>query len=165
MRIKNTAVTIKILAWLELIGGVYGLGLMVWLLLLTDAINGPILLIFLTGLSLFIFSIVSGRYLLSKNNLKLGLILTAINFCLQIVSFQFAGYGFTYSTGINLMIGAENGFKIGFGLINSLFQMSINTNNLDFILKINIIAIIIIWLVADIYDELFKQKDEIIALD
>lgn len=159
-RIKNTAVTTKILGWLQIIGGIYGLGLIVWLLQKTQTINGPVLLIFLTGLSLFIFSIVSGRYLLSKVNLKLGLILTAINFTLQLVTFEINGNGFAYCSGINLMIGIENGFKIGFGLVNSVFNMSLNTDDTDFILKLNIGAIFIIWLVADIYDEIFKQKTD-----
>lgn len=160
MRIKNTAITTMILSWIQIIGGIYGLGLIVWLLLKTETINGPILLIFLTGLSLFIFSIVTGRYLLSKSNLKLGLILSLINFCLQLFEFKINGYGFAYCSGINLMIGAENGFKVGFGLINSTFSMFLNTDDADFVFKINIVAVFLIWLIADIYDEIFKSKNE-----
>ena len=160
MRIKNTAITTKIISWIQIIGGIYGLGLIAWLLLKTQTITGPILLIFLTGLSLFIFSIISGRYLLSKSNLKLGLILTLINFCLQLVDFKIHGYGFTYCAGINLMIGVENGFKIGFGLINSIFNMSINTDDTNFVLKLNIASVFIIWLLADIYDEIFSKRDD-----
>lgn len=158
MRIKNTAITTKILSWVQIIGGIYGLGLIVWLLLKTQTINGPILLIFLTGLSLFIFSIVSGRYLLNSSKLKLGLILTLINFCLQLVDFKVNGYGLTYCAGINLTIGVDNGFKLGFGLINSIFNMSINSDDAEFVLKLNISAIFIIWLTSDIYDEIFGKR-------
>jgi hypothetical protein len=57
LRIKNTELTLKIISWLQIIGGIIGIGLIIYSLLNTGELNGPLLFIFLTGISLFIFSI------------------------------------------------------------------------------------------------------------
>ena len=148
-RIKNTDITIKVIGWLQILGGILGFVTIGKLLLRTDTINGPVLLLFLIGISLFIFSISSGRYILSKSNLKLGLILSLINFCLQLLNIEISGYGLSYSLGFNLLIGIDNGFKVHLGLIDTIFSMAINSKDTDFIVKVNVVAIIAIWTIAD----------------
>ncbi|MBS2101222.1 hypothetical protein [Carboxylicivirga linearis] len=159
-RIKNTKITTSIISWIEIIGGIAGIGLLIRLLMRTQTINGPILLILLIGIFLSVFSIVSGRYLAAQKTVKLGLILSVINFFLQLVSFKIGGYAYEFTSGINLLVGFENALKFNFGIITSTFNMSINTDDPDFAIKINVIAIIIIWLLADIFDELFLKKAE-----
>ena len=163
IRIKNTKITTIIIGWIQIIGGIYGIGLMSRLMLQqNNPINGAVLLIVLLGLSLFIFSIYSGRYLLNSNKIKLGIILSLINFVLQVVNFRFSGYSLTYSSGIDLIVGVNNGFNFEFGIIRSLFSSSINTDNKDFALSINLASLLIIWILVDIYDELFDNKEHVI---
>ena len=59
LRIKNTEITTKIISWIQIIGGIYGIGLISWLMLQkNDSINGAILFIFLLGLqSFYIFNL------------------------------------------------------------------------------------------------------------
>ena len=88
----------------------------------------------------------------------MGIILSIINFLFQIVNFQINGYGLSYCSGINLLLGIDQGFKFHIGLITSIFSSSINTDDKEFIFKLNIVAILIIWVLADIYDERFNKK-------
>jgi hypothetical protein len=157
--LKNLKITLIIIGTIQIIGGITGLGLIAWLLLKTGSITGPVLLIYLVGLSLFIFSIYCGRSLFSKTGLKLGLVLSMINMLLQIIHFQINGNGITYSSGINLAVGLENAFKIDFGLITSVFQMSIGTDDTTTIFKVNLAAIFLIWILLDIYFFNFKNID------
>jgi len=48
LRIKSTNLTVKIIGWLQIIGGIAGIGLMAYLMLNTGEINGALLLIFQT---------------------------------------------------------------------------------------------------------------------
>jgi hypothetical protein len=157
--IKNTKVTTKIIGWIQILGGITGLGLIAWLLLKTGEITGPLLLIFIVGLSLFIFSIYSGSVLLTKDKLKLGLILSMINVLLQLVHFRFNGSGLTYSSGFDLSVGYDNGLKLSFEFITSLFQMSINSDEVSLMLKLNLVAVLLLWILADIFDYKFSKKN------
>src|SRR5208337_3826431 len=120
-----------------------------------------VLLIFLIGIFLFILSICSGRYLLFKSSFKLGLILSIINFALQIASFQIKGFGFGYNSGIELTAGFEHNFKFSASIITSQFNMLLNSESADSIFKINFAAIFLIWVLADIYDENFNKTDSV----
>lgn len=156
--LKNLKITMIIIGSIQIIGGITGLGLIAWLLLRTGNITGPVLLIYIVGLTLFIFSIYCGRLLFGKTGLKLGLVLSIINMLLQIIQFQINGNGITYSSGINLAIGLENAFKIDFGIITSIFQMSIGADDAVTIFKVNLAAVFLIWILLDVY--FFKNKDE-----
>jgi hypothetical protein len=133
---------------------------MMWLLSKTQTINGPTLLVFLVGFSLFIFSICSGRYLLSKEKLKLGIWLSIINFLFQAFYFEFDGFGLSYGSGFAILVGFGDGLlKFNANLITSNFSMSLFASTESYLIQINIVAILIIWILADIYDERFKQTD------
>ena len=159
LRIKNTGLTIKIISWLQIVGGVTGLGLVAYLLLNTGTINGPVLLIFLTGLGLFSYSIYSGKRLLTDDNKKTGIILSIINQALQIVQWSMFGYAFVYSAGAELTIGLqETTFKFNISALISSFQMSIKSDS-EFLFKINVIAILVIYVLVDILNELTDNAD------
>ena len=159
LRIKNTGLTIKIISWLQIVGGVTGLGLVAYLLLNTGTINGPVLLIFLTGLGLFSYSIYSGKRLLTDDNKKTGIILSIINQALQIVQWSMFGYAFVYSAGAELTIGLqETTFKFNISALLSSFQMSIKSDS-EFLFKINVIAILVIYVLVDILNELTDNAD------
>lgn len=64
---KKSNIKLKILAWYQIIGGIAGLLITIWLLARTGQINGLILLILLFASGLYVFSIYCGRLLLTIN--------------------------------------------------------------------------------------------------
>lgn len=120
----------------------------------TGEVNGAILLIFLIGLALFIFSIYTGRQLLNKETLKYGIVLSIINQIFQIIQFKMAGYGFSFSSGGELLVGFSNNIKFDFAIINSSFNMSINTDSSEFVFMVNFLAIFFLIVLFDIWEEL-----------
>jgi hypothetical protein len=154
--LKNLNVTLKVIGWLQIIGGITGLGLMAYLLLQTAAINGALLLIFLTGISLYIFSMHCGILMLSPTTRKKGIILSAINQALQFIQWRIVGYGICYSSALNLSVGL-NGSTLGFkfDIVTSSFSMGINSDD-PFLLEINIVPILIFIVPVRAYEELKK---------
>ncbi len=158
LRIKNTTLTLQAISWLQIVGGITGLGLLAYLMLQTGTINGSILLIFLIGIGLFSYSIYSGNRLLSDEKKENGIILSIINQVLQIVQWSILGYGLSYSSGVELTIGLKNmTLNFNFSVINSTFKMAINSDN-EFFIKINLIAVLVIFALADIKKELKDQS-------
>lgn len=154
LRIKNTDTTIKLISWIQILGGILGLGVMGYLLLQTGTINGPILLIFIIGIGLFSFCIYSGKRLLKDTEKTTALILSIINQVLQIFQWGIFGFAFAYSSGLELTVGFSGGsFKFDFSILTSNFQMTIWGDG-DFLFKVNIIAILLIFCLADILNEL-----------
>ncbi|KAA5821202.1 hypothetical protein FPF71_17005 [Algibacter amylolyticus] len=161
LRIKSTNLTLKIISWIQLIGGITGIGLMAYLMLNTGELSGAILLIFLSGLALFIFSIYAGKRLLCERTKKAGIILSVINQILQIIQFDISGNGLSYSSGIEFLVGIKNNMlSFDFGIIKSSFNMSINTDSTDFEFIINFAAIILIIVLLDIWKE-FREENKI----
>ena len=160
LRIKSTPLTLKIISWLQIIGGVTGLGLMAYLMLQTGEINGPILMIFLIGLTLFSYSIYSGKRLLTDSEKGTAIILSIINQAMQLLQWSLFGYGLSYSSGAELALGIEGlSFKFNFSAIVSTFKMAINTNDEEFI-KVNLVAIFVIFVLVDIMKESKEESEE-----
>ncbi|MNX88173.1 hypothetical protein D3C86_1201330 [compost metagenome] len=138
---------VNIAGWLQIIGGVVGLGLIAYLLLQTEIINGALLLIFLTGIGLFLFSIYAGKLLCFDEVKNKGLVLTFINQLLQLLQWNVMGYGISYSAGPAVIIGVKE-FAITFnaGLFSN-FSMSIRSDSPSFI-SINLIPLVIIIFLA-----------------
>lgn len=160
LRIKSTKLTIKLISWLQIVGGITGLGLIAYLMLNLGAINGVILLIICVGLGLFSYSIYTGKTLLRDSNKRIGVILSIINQSLQIFQGSILGYTFVYGSGANFSLGYESStFTFNFSVIESTFQMSINTDD-DFFVGINLIAVFLLVVLVDIWDELNENKLE-----
>lgn len=154
LRIKNTAITLRVFSWLQVIGGITGLWLMTSLMLQTGPINGPILLIVLIGLALFSYSIYCGKRLLTDENKIPAVIHSTINQFLQLFQWSMFGYGLSYSSGAELTLGVQ-GFEVNFNfaVIVSTFKMAINSND-DFFIKINLISVLVIIVLVDMLNEL-----------
>ncbi|HYG38633.1 MAG TPA: hypothetical protein VD908_08445 [Cytophagales bacterium] len=160
IRIKNTSLTLKIISWLQIIGGVTGIWLMAYLMLQTETITGPLLLIFLIGLGLFTYSIYSGGRLLKDSDKSTGIILSIINQIFQLFQWSMFGFGLSYSSGAELVLGIEGvSFNFNFAAVMSNFNMSINNDN-GFFIKINLLAVFIIIMLVDILAELKEKKQE-----
>lgn len=140
---KKTDLVLKGISWLQIIGGITGLILIGNLLLQTGTLSGPLLLIILIGISLFIYSIYAGRKLF-KGNQKNGIILSVINQILQLFQWSLFGYGLSYSSGAQISIGLK-GLKVvaDFSVFVSKFEMYINSSK-DVYVKVNIIAVLLI---------------------
>jgi hypothetical protein len=160
LRIKSTTLTLQIISWLQIVGGVTGLGLVAYLMLQTGTINGGLLLIFLVGLALFSYSIYSGKRLLTDNDKRTGIILSIINQVMQIFQWTMFGYGLTYSSGAEIALGIQGlEFKFNFAALISSFNMSINTDD-EFFIKINLIAVLLIFVLVDILNEMKDTRGE-----
>ena len=157
-RIKNTNLTIQIISWLQIIGGINGLGLMGYIMLQTGTITGGVLLILLIGVGLFGYSIYSGKRLLTNNKKESAIILSIINYSLQLLQWKLLGYGLTFGSGAELTIGIkERSFTFNFSAFFSSFNMSINSDT-EFYLKVNLVAILIIITLFDILREFKATK-------
>jgi hypothetical protein len=160
LRIKNTTLTIKIISWLQIGGGITGLLMMAYLMLQTGTINGGMLFILLTGIGLFWYSIYSGKRLLTDIEKATALILSIVNYSIQVVQWSISGYGISYNSGIEATLGIEGMMiKFNFAVFFTTFKMFISSADESFI-KINFVAILIIIVLVDIIKELKNKSEE-----
>ena len=141
---SKSKIKLKILGWYQIVGGIIGILMTVWLLAHTGQINGLMLLLLLIAFGLYGFSIYCGR-LLFKDYAQ-GLKLSVINQAIQIIHFAMLGYAYQYISGLMFEIGLSK--KPGFNLIfnfnfalSSTWQLSVGTSDRSFILAINLMAI------------------------
>lgn len=154
LRIRDTELTLKVSSWLQIVGGIIGIGLLCNLMLQTGTINGAILLIFLAGLALFSYSIYCGKRLLTDQSKRNGVILSIINYAVQIFQWNVLGFGLSYSTGMEIVLGVEGGLNFKFNLsLFSTFKMAINTGD-DMFIKVNLFALLMVFVLADILSEI-----------
>jgi hypothetical protein len=125
----------------------------------TGTITGVVLLLLLFGLALFSYSIYAGKRLLTDEAKDVSVILSLINFALQLFQWKLLGYGLSYSSGIDLVLGFEGlNFKASVSAIVATFNMSINSGN-NFYIKVNLAAVLIVVVLADILKELKEKKE------
>jgi hypothetical protein len=161
LRIKSTTLTMKIIGWFQIVGGVLGLAAVASLMLNTGEVSGGLLLIFLIGTSLFIFSIYAGRHLLITDNPAFGLIMSLINQSFQLFQWKILGWGMLYAAGTQFSVGVgtkvdegSKGFLVNFNFksLYSEFEFAIMSGD-DFRLRINLVALLILIVLADILKE------------
>lgn len=143
---KQSRIKLKVLAWYQIIGGIMGILVTIWLVAQLGQINGLILLILLFATSLYVFSIYCGRLLLTDKYLT-GFKLTIINQVIQIPQFAMLGYAFWYVSGCMVTIGinVDHGFGFDFNFhIMSTYQISVATSETTFKLAINLFAIYLV---------------------
>ena len=133
MKIKNeikSFVLIKIIPIIEIIGGGWGIILLANILIKTGEIYGVVLFIFISGFSLFAFSVFAGKRLL-KNDLS-GYIYSFINLALQVIQISGGNYKYSYTAFPAVLIGFSEG-KLSFSLaILPSFNMAINSSSQHF---------------------------------
>jgi len=140
---SRSKLKLKIFGWYQIIGGIAGLLITIWVLAHTGQINGLILSLILVAFGLYGFSIYCGRLLLTDNYFR-GLSLSIINQALQIIHFAMLGYAYQYASGVMFELGmvANHGLKLNFNFtLNSVWQLSIGTTEKPFILAVNLVAI------------------------
>jgi hypothetical protein len=166
LRIKSTKTTVFILGIYQIIGAILGFYLIAWLLLQTQEINGILLLIYFIAIGLYGLSFKAGTVLVRKDYRR-GLILSMINQFFQVIAIGFGGYKFDFFSGAKFITGLNftNGFliKFDFGL-TSQFNMSWNSGR-EYFIYINLLAIFLIYVIMDIYEELFKKTKKLETIE
>lgn len=140
--VRNSIIVLQTISYLQIIGGITGLVLIWNLLLQTGAVNGPLLLIFLTGIGLFLFSIYCGKVLIGSNKRK-GIIYSLVNQGLQLFQWSAFGYGISYSSGARACFGIkELSLTFDFAIVVSSFDMYLNSGEQLYV-KVNMVAVFV----------------------
>lgn len=158
INIKNQKLALQLIGWLQCVGGIFGFGLLAYLMLNTGAISGAILLIFCVGILLFGYSTYCGKRLIFDQEKTGAIIVSIINHFLQLIQWSMLGYGLTYTSGVGITAGINKGpFHFTVGATTSNFNMSINSD-IEFVFKINLLALFIILVLLNILEEIKKAK-------
>lgn len=154
LRLKNTRTTLTLIAIIQIIGGLLGFISTALFLIQSKNIDFN----YIIPLFLFGFSLYSGILLLQNNKIEKGLILSSVLQIIQIVSFSFSNYIYSFCSGLKLSVGIKENLSpiLSLAFIKSQFSLSVSGKT-SFI-EINIIAIIILLILIDIY----KEKTSII---
>ncbi|MGN6439654.1 MAG: hypothetical protein ACTHMM_24215 [Agriterribacter sp.] len=141
----------------QIAGGAIGVLYILWALIRSFIISGPAAVIYILFVALYGFSILCGVKCIffKKDALQYSL----INQLMQVVHFSVAGFGFTYMAGFHVSVTIDLTSDIMFGLNASIsnIELTINGDNEQTLLGINIVAI---WLVYWIDKLMRKAKDE-----
>ena len=144
----------------QIAGGAIGVFLILWGLLNSQQLAGPIILIYLIMLLFFAFSIYCGILCLKKNNG--ALILSLINQILQVIGFAMVGFAFQYAAGVYLTAGLDltESFNFTFGAGLSKFNFNINNEPQRLEVTFNFIALGLIILIERIKKEIKEERDK-----
>jgi hypothetical protein len=154
---KKITTRLTVLGIYQVIGGIAGLGLLVWLILKLNTIPDVFLPLLISAFALYFYSIYCGYLLLKKK--KSGLKHSLINQCLQLISFAIAGYAFQYFSGIYLTIGIDitQSFLVNFGFGVSSWQTDINTDSRLLQVNFNLVAFCLVIFITRIKTEMAQS--------
>ncbi|TYZ07410.1 hypothetical protein FY528_15210 [Hymenobacter lutimineralis] len=143
--------TLKWLAYYQIIGGVLGIGLMFWLMVLSGYLTGGSLLALAVGFGLHSYSIYCGQQLL-KGHTEKGLQLSMLNQALQVISFSVVGFGLEYVAGVSVLLGADftAETKSIISASVSSYQVNFNSSGEETRLSVNLVALYIMRTIAAI---------------
>jgi hypothetical protein len=135
---------LKVLSYYQIVGGIIGLGLTIWLTTTIVSFHWLLLLLFLIAVLLYAFSIYCGFMLLK--NIELGLKFSKINQLFQVIHFSILGYAFKYISGIHFSIGLAltESLNFQFDLSFSSWEITINDDDLSIIISLNLVALFLI---------------------
>lgn len=152
---KKLINSLKLLAYYEIIGGLIGLAILIYLILITSSIQLPLIVFLAIGTPLFALSIISGQQLL-KENPRRGLNLSTATQYLQIISFAIHGYSFMFVSGFMLSAGIDmtDSLKMSGSFSLSELRINYNLHNELLFFKLNIVAVIILIVIGKIKSEL-----------
>ena len=159
-RIQNK---LSIFGYYQILGGIIGLGLLIWLLLNLTSFYSLLLIIIVPAFILFSFSIYCGILLLKKP--KVGIKLSLINQCLQLFSFSLGGYTYLYFSGLYFTVGLDltesMNFLFNFGV--SSWTLNINTNSPAIELKFNLVAFYLVIAIQKLRKQIeFEENNRLI---
>ncbi|AKD05812.1 hypothetical protein POKO110462_08230 [Pontibacter korlensis] len=151
----NTKNQIKAIAFYQIIGGLLGIALTVWVMFRGEMVITQQTLRFgiFAGL-LYVFSILCGRLLFRKP--KRGLRMSLINQVLQVFYFSFGAYGFQYVAGLRIGVGFDmvGNWLFKFRLALSSFHFSLDTNLGQKFIGINLLALFLVFCIERLQEKL-----------
>jgi hypothetical protein len=142
---KNVKKQMLVAGYYQIIGGIIGLGLLIWTLINLDSFQPVLLVIFLPAFLLFFFSVYCG-YLLVSGKISGGR-LSINNQFLQLFSFAFGRYAYQYLSGLGFTIGFDltDSFNFIFYFGISSWKLNFNTDSPLIQLEFNLIALYVIF--------------------
>src|SRR6266498_2281124 len=155
LRIKDNQTTLLIIGIYQIVGGILGLGLVATILMRMGNVNGPVLLIFLIAIGLYYLSLKSGILIIQNQSQKKGIIFSMVNQIVQFISFAVGGNKYDYVSGIKGRIGFDFTFDLG---LNSTFNFSINADDAEYFMYVNVFAILVFIVLIDILKEKRNEK-------
>lgn len=155
---KQTIYQIRTIAVYQIIGGLLGIALTVWVTYSAEMVITPLILrmgLFAGGL--YVFSIVCGRMLFL--NPKRGLKVSLVNQVLQVLYFSFGAYGYQYVAGLRVGIGMDmlESWIFKFRLALSSYSFNLGTDLGQKFIGVNLMALFLIFWIERLLD---KVKDE-----
>jgi hypothetical protein len=151
---------IQALAIYQLLGGIRGLWISMFLLSINGMASWLLFLYIPLVVALYGYSIYCGIILFTDE--EKGLKHSKINQCLQVVYFTAFGYGYQYTSGFFLSIGIDwtDAMILKFNLGLSSFYLNVNTGLPDLLLSINFVAVFLIVFIDRIKLQLKKYTTE-----
>jgi hypothetical protein len=162
---KQRKTRLELLGWYQIVGGIAGVLVTLWILSKTEQITWVIALLFLLAFALYSFSIYCGKLLLGAQYSR-GLSLSILNQVPQIVSFAFIGYAYQYNAGAAVELALSYGsgtvssglnFGVDFGMMPK-WLFSIASDDLSFKLSVNLLAIYLIYFIDKLREALLHEK-------
>lgn len=144
---------------LEIVGGITGLGLIIWLMLQGTETNTFVLLILLIAIGFYVYSIFAGLELFKK--LENGILHSRILQYIQIPAFSFGLLTYIMTSGGYFLLGFNFTAKtitLNFALIASKFQLNILSPGESNFFSINILAIIVLFILEKAFRNINKQS-------
>lgn len=142
---KGIIKKLKALAIYQIVGGIMGLIITILLIIRFPVFTPFIIVLFIIGFCLYIFSLVCGWLL--WNQYSAGVQCSLINQYLQIVQFAIGGWAYTYISGAYFSLGVDLTYTyrilIDFGLI-STWQLTAFDPSQTVQLSFNFVAILLI---------------------
>ena len=163
--LKSKRNILKAVGIIEIIGGLSGIGLIIWLLLQGFQTNSKLILVFLFLLAFYGFSIFAGIELFKKKEKSINYSRVLQYF--QIFAISFGGVTYLLSSGGNLFVGynlTKNTFEFNFSILASEFQIDIFSSDNNSFVYLNLWAIILLNFIENstkkINTEIEKEKKE-----
>ncbi|RVU01651.1 hypothetical protein EOD41_06735 [Mucilaginibacter limnophilus] len=159
---NNLLNKVKFLAWYQILGGLLGLGITIYIIAGLEKLSGLMFLVIIVPLLLYSLSIYCGKLLLSVNY-NLGFKLTIINQALQVLCFMLFGYAFMYVSGAMLLITVSSGDGVVFGFnfsIISTWQINFRTSDTTAKLGVNLVAIFMLYFADKLLLAIKKQLSD-----
>jgi len=139
---KTNKILIKIIGVYQIIGGLFGLTL-IFRQSFSYIFWNFLYFVFIFGL--FVFSIISGIYLLKAKLLLKGIKYSIVNQALQLIQFEIIGLGLYYVAGFYLAFGFSNTPQphliIDYSIFKSSCYLSFFRESNEITLSINVVAI------------------------
>jgi len=149
----------KKLAGYQIIGGLIGIGLIIWLTFKTEVLDLASVVVLSLMMLLFLYSFFCGVRLIQakENALKFSL----INQCIQVFGFSILGFGFTYVSGLYLTVEFDftEIINFNFGLGVSKFGLTFNSDSDTLAFNVNIIALLLIYWITKLMKKVKTEID------